>query len=213
MTVPLFRRRVLCAAALWAASAGPVFAQAAQPARAGCDGGAGAQACKDMGDFLVSAVRVTVSRKDANTAYQGVRTLLRLQNVSNRPLALGYREGSSRVTDNNGNVYTWGRTQVQGIGIVSRQAADAQFVLAPGQAREFTLENVLQYSRARVVAGNVFTHDFTLVEMAAASPTQVRMVREHAVSLSDLSAATGAAGSVAAEGATRLIEALRGHKK
>ncbi|MFA6262523.1 MAG: hypothetical protein WC760_13735 [Bacteroidia bacterium] len=175
----LRRRFVLLAAACCT-----VHVAVAAPPPEGCD--PGVLACQALGGFVASAVRINVTRKDANTAYQGVRTTIRLFNHGPRPLVLAYREGSSRVSDDNGNVYGWRRAEVAGIGVVSRGKADAQFVLASGESREFSVDGVLQYSRARTVAGNVFTHDLTLVEMQPISPTQVRMVRDHLLSFTNL---------------------------
>lgn len=198
------RRLALCMLTLAAAATcapGAVLAQGAGP---GCAGGA--LACQDLGGFAASALRINITRKDGATAYQGVRTTVRVHNTGDKPLVLGYREGSNRISDDQGNVYTFRKPTVAGIGIVGRQGADGQFALAPGQAREFSLEGVLQYASQRTVAGKVFTHDFTLVEMQAVSATQLRLVRDHAVSFPEL-AATPTAQRI--DAAAQLIDSLR----
>lgn len=75
----------------------------------GCETVTGVLACQNLGPFLASATRVTLSRKDGPTAYVGVRTTVRFQNVSDRPLILAYRVGSQKVTDDKGLVYNWNR--------------------------------------------------------------------------------------------------------
>jgi hypothetical protein len=187
------RARRLLLAAIGAA------ALIATPVRAatGCASVSGVQACQNLGPFLASAVRVGISRKDAPTAYLGVRTTVRFQNVSDRPLILAYRVGSQKVTDDKGLVYNWNRGSyelkaISGIGFVTRDSADPQFVLRPGESREASFEAVLQYSMRRDVPGTVYTHDLTIVELEAASARQVRTVRDHAVSFTGLRA--GAAG-------------------
>lgn len=203
-------RRWLALAALAPAL---VFAAGTASAQAG-GGCAGvvAAACQDLGAFVATALRINVTHKDAPTAYQGVRTTVRVRNSGDKPLVLAYREGSSRVSDDQGNLYTWRKPDVAGIGIAGRQGTDGQFVLAPGQAREFSLDGVLQYARSRTVAGKVFTHDMTLVELQAVSPTQLRMVREHAVSFTDLRASMPAAAAPVTQrldAAAQLIDSLR----
>ena len=193
----------LGAAALGAAALPPTSVHAAP----GCESVSGVQACQNLGPFLASAVRVGISRKDGPTAYVGVRTTVRFQNVSDRPLILAYRVGSQKVTDDTGLVYNWNRGSyelkaISGIGFVTRDGADPQFALRPGESREASFEGVLQYSMRRQVPGTVYAHDLTIVELEVASSRQVRMVRDHAVSFAGLRAgAAGGASPAAAFGA------------
>jgi hypothetical protein len=200
-------RRFLAAACAAAAFGAAALATGPVHAAPGCESVSGVQACQNLGPFLASAVRVGISRKDGPTAYVGVRTTVRFQNVSDRPLILAYRVGSQKVTDDAGLVYNWNRGSyelkaISGIGFVTRDGADPQFVLRPGEAREASFEGVLQYSMRRQVPGTVYTHDLTIVELEVASSRQVRMVRDHAVSFPGLRAgAAGGAAPAAAFGA------------
>ena len=166
----------------------------------GCETVTGVLACQNLGPFLASATRVTLSRKDGPTAYVGVRTTVRFQNVSDRPLILAYRVGSQKVTDDKGLVYIWNRgsyelKSIAGIGLVTRDSADPQFVLAPGEARDASFEGILQYSMRREVPGNAYNHDLTITQLEVVSGRQVRTVRDHAVSFANLVPGGSAAAS------------------
>ena len=181
---------------------------------------AGIPACQAQGPFVATVVGVNVTRKDGPTAYQGVRTTLRIRNLGDRPLILAYRQGSGLVTDNNGLAYRWSM-KATGIGMVTRDAADPQFQLAPGEAREAAFEGVLQYSSRNAVAGNLFTQDLTLVQLEVVSGRQVRMAHDYALSFSNLGANSGsgagfgiAAGNVApAEAVGKIVDLFKALKK
>ncbi len=175
-------------------SLGAALALAAVAPAARADACGGVPTCRDLGPFTASVVRVNVTRQDRTTAYQGVRTTVRFTNVSRQPLVLGYRDHSSSVTDNNGLAYRWS-SKAEGIGVVGRGSADAQFRLAPGESRDAAFEGVLQYSLRRQVAGNVFSHDITIVQLVPVSAVQVRELRDHVVSFSNLSAGNGLAAA------------------
>ena len=182
------------------------MAYPAAHAAPGCEIVTGALACQNLGPFLASATRVTLSRKDAPTAYVSVRTTVRFQNVSDRPVILAYRVGSQKVTDDKGLVYNWNRgsyelKSIAGIGLVTRDSADPQFVLAPGEARDASFEGVLQYSMRREVPGTVYNHDLTIAQLEVVSGRQVRTVRDHAVSFANLAPGGSAAASAGPGGA------------
>lgn len=188
-------RRMAAAALALAATWVP-----AQAVAGGCDGVAH---CVDLGAFTATVVKVNVTRQDAVTAYQGVRSTVRFTNTGAAPLILGYR--GAAVTDNNGLAYRWSN-KAYGIGVVSRGSADTQFQLAPGESRDASFESVLQYSMRRQVAGNLFSHDITLVQMELLGGRQVREVRDHLLSFSGLTATSGfgagASAAAAAGGST-----------
>jgi hypothetical protein len=169
------------------------------PARAAADPCAGLAHCQNLGPFTATVLKVNVTRQDKVTAYQGVRTTLRFTNVSRSPLILAYRDHSSRVTDNQGLSYRWS-SKADGIGVVARNAADPQFELAPGESREASFEGVLQYSMRRQVAGDVFNHAITIVQLAGADGRRVREVRDHALGFSGLTATSGFAAAGRATG-------------
>lgn len=177
-----------CAAALLTALALPAAMAAGDPC-------AGVANCRNLGPFTATVVKVNVTRQDRVTAYQGVRTTVRFINVSDRPLILGYRDRSSAVSDNQGLAYRWS-AKAYGIGVVARGSADPQFQLAPGESREASFDGVLQYSMRSQVAGNVFSHDITIVELGLVGAQQVRELRDHAIGFTGLTASSGfAAGT------------------
>jgi hypothetical protein len=151
---------------------------------------AGVANCRNLGPFTATVVKVNVTRQDSVTAYQGVRTTVRFTNISDRPLILGYREHSSAVSDNQGLAYRWS-AKAYGIGVVAGASADPQFQLGPGESREASFDGVVQYSMRRQVAGNVFSHDITIVQLAVVNGQQVRELRDYAVGFTDLTASSG----------------------
>jgi hypothetical protein len=167
------------------------------PARAGaCDGIA---RCFDAGNFTADVVQVVTARQDGVTAYHTVRITLRLRNVSKEPLILAHRLGTNVLIDNNGNAYGYFNNRpnrVVGIGLVQPGSADTQFQLAPGEARNATFENVIQYSPARTVLGDAYNFDLVIEQLALIGGQQVRTVRSHAISFAGLT--RGAAASAAA---------------
>jgi hypothetical protein len=171
------------AAALLTAIALPAALAASDPC-------AGVANCRNLGPFTATVVKVNVTRQDSVTAYQGVRTTVRFTNIGDRPLILGYRDHSSAVSDNRGLAYRWS-AKAYGIGVVARGSADPQFQLAPGESREASFDGVVQYSMRRQVAGNVFSHDITIVQLAVVNGQQVRELRDHAVGFTGLTASSG----------------------
>jgi len=181
---PAAPQRAVTAAALPSGGAPAATAQ-------GCDG---AGACQVQGPVQASVVRVNVTDSGGVTAYHTVRTTLRLRNLSDQPLILGYRNKSGAVSDNNGLAYRWS-SKAQGIGLVDANVADPQFRLAPGEAREASFESTLQYSTRRQVPGHVFQHDLTLALLQVVGPSQVRAASDLAFSFANLSASGGLGGS------------------
>jgi hypothetical protein len=193
------------AAAAAAAAAAPTPQPAADPAapaapaaaaNTGCDG-AEAGSCQASGPLVARVLRVNVTRSGSVTAYQGVRTTLRIQNVGTQPLILGYRKDSAALSDNTGQAYRWS-SKAEGIGSVDANSADAQFRLAPGQSRDAAFESTLHYNVRHSQPGHVFSHDLILVELQVVGPGQVRSVQDHALSFSELRANSGYGGAVAA---------------
>ena len=166
----------------------------ALPACAAPDPCAGIPHCQNLGPFTATVLKVNVTRQDRTTAYQGVRTTVRFTNISRNPIVLAYRDHSSQVTDNKGLSYRWS-AKAYGIGLVTRDSADPQFQLAPGESREAGFDGVLQYSMRSQVAGNVFQHDITIVQLVPQGGQRVREARDHAISFSGLTATSGYAGA------------------
>lgn len=167
----------------------------------------GAPNCRVDGPLMSQVVKVNVTDSGRVTAYHSVRTTLRIRNLGNQPVIVGYRTGSASLTDNQGHSYAWGRSgssearYVQGIGEVSRNGADPQFRLAPGEAREASFERILQYNKRNAVPGNVFSLDLTLAQLAVIGNRQLRTEREYALSFSNLTASSGLGAGVGGTGA------------
>lgn len=180
---------------------GGLAALSAAPARAGaCDGIA---RCFDAGNFTADVVQVVTARQDGVTAYHTVRITLRLRNVSKEPLILAHRLGTNVLIDSNGNAYGYYNNRpnrVVGIGLVQPGLADTQFQLAPGEARNATFENVIQYSPARTVLGDAYNFDLVIEQLALIGGQQVRTVRSHAISFAGLRQGAAASATAPAPG-------------
>lgn len=160
--------------------------------------------CRSAGPFTAEIVQVTPSMQGNNHL---VRNTVRLRNVSNQTLILGYVTDSGVMVDNYGNRYTVdsrSNNTVQGIGQVTRSKADPQFVLRPGESRNA----VLQYSRyaGKTAIGTVFTPDFAIKELEILPSQQIREVREYSLSFSNVTA--GGAASVD-DAARQLSESVK----
>jgi len=207
---------------LAAASAAPSAAPAAVPASAGvpaatvseaapADPCAGKARCYATGPFIAEVVQLASGQKQGSN--HAVRVGVRFRNVTNQPLVLAYQESSGTMLDNYGQQYTvdWrSTTNVSGIGITTRNKADAQFVLSPGEARTATFN----YSRyvGTTALGTVFSPDLVVEQLEVLPSGQVRSVREYAVNFVGL--APGAlAGAEAVNGvgeaARQIGEGLR----
>src|SRR5690606_18078632 len=119
------------------------------------------------GPFLAEVANLTASHR-GNFKDHVLRFNVRIRNVSDSVLILGYKGASATVADEYGNSYYWGRSgaydrSAQGIGTVTSREADAQFVLRPGDARMATFE-LVRYRPGRTAIGTTFTYDLTLVE-------------------------------------------------
>jgi hypothetical protein len=141
---------------------------------------------------LVAEIAQLASGQPANNNH-AVRLNLRIRNVSNQPLILAYQQNSGTMLDNYGNKYIvdWRSNQnVSGIGQSTRQKADPQFVLSPGEARNATLT----YSRyvGKTAIGTIFSPDLVLEQLEVLPSQQIRSVRDYNVSFTGISPGTGA---------------------
>ncbi len=105
------------------------------------DACAGKPRCYSAGIFSAEVVSLTGSQA-APGAHHVIRLNVRFRNVTNQPLILAYKGGTSSATDNFGNPYYWGRagthdTSFQGIGLMGR-SIDPSFTLQPGESRNAT---------------------------------------------------------------------------
>lgn len=195
-----------------AAAAAPAAA-APLPAVAAGGGGdpcAGNSRCRSAGPFTAEVAQLS-STTQRNQQLVSIR--LQLRNISAAPLVLAYVTNSGVMVDDSGNRYVvdWRfDNHVQGIGQVSRNKADPQFVLNPGESRSVMLE----YSRyvGKSVIGTVFAPDFALRQLEILPSQQVREVREYSLGFSGLSAGsfgTGATNEAVGEAARQLADGLK----
>ncbi|QJR35938.1 hypothetical protein [Gemmatimonas groenlandica] len=182
---------------------------------------AGVERCYASGPVRVDIVQMSAG-DIGNGRYHGVRLNVRVRNMSNEPIIIGYKGTSSGAIDNLGNRYYFGRpgthdVSASGIGVVTGQAADPQFALRPGESRNATF-NVTRFDAGRAERGTSFTWNATLVQLEITPSRQIRTGREFAVQVADVTPSAGdavkAAGSDAANKAAKgILDALSGKKK
>lgn len=207
------------------AATGASSAAPAAPAAPTVDPCAGRSRCYATGPFMAEVTQLTGSRV---SRHHVLRMNVRIRNLSAQPLILGYRGASGSAVDDLGNRYFYGRAgthdqSASGIGVVTNQQADPQFVLAPGDSRDATFQ-LIRYDVGQKPIGTSFTYDLALEQLELLPSRQVRSVRQYAVGFHDLTeGASRASGPAAANGqaqagdavqaARTLYDALRGKKK
>ncbi len=121
---------------------------------------------------------------------------MRIRNLTNQPLILGSTYNSSVAVDNLGNRYAITPDQaVSGMGVVARNSADPQFVLAPGQSRNAAFQVYRRNSGNPT--GTSYTFDVSLEQLEILPSQQVRSTRQFSLNFPNLtvSAMSGAAAS------------------
>jgi len=106
---------------------------------------------------------------------------IELQNKSDKPLILAIEHDSITGSDDEGNFYGGvngprGFATPTGIGLVSKEKADPQFVLAPGETKEFHL--TVGRGRAKN-EGSEFVLNFALEELEILPSKQIRELRQY----------------------------------
>lgn len=169
-----------------------------------CDG---SPRCASNGPLTIDLVQLTTSMHNAN---HHVRVTLRARNVSSERAIVAYQTNSGVLLDNYGNRYTvdWRyKERVSGIGQTSRDKADPQFMLQPGEARSFTLE----YSRyaGKTAVGTVFSPSFVLEQLEILPSQQIRPLRELNFTYSGSTAGTFDAAQTINDAGKALAEGLK----
>lgn len=170
----------------------------------------GSPRCYNAGTFVAEVMQVSASAMTAGARHQGVAINIRFRNVSDKPIILAYRSGSSAALDNFGNGFTWGRpsthdTSVKGIGMLAGRAVDTQFALTSGQSRSATF-NIIRFNAAPPI-GNAWNYDVVIDEVEVLPGQVVRSARQNSLSFASLTAGTfrgtdAAAGTADAAAAT-----------
>jgi len=195
-----------------AASGGKASAPApvAVPA-ASTDPCGGSPRCYNAGAFIAEVMQVNPTAMTAGVRHHVVSFNIRFRNVSDKPVILAYRAGSSAAIDNFGNRFTWGRpsthdTSVKGIGMVEGRTADTQFVLSPGQSRNATF-GLIRYE-ARPPIGEGWNYDLVIEEIEIQPGQVVKSVRQNSLSFANLT--PGSFNASAGGGATPAIATALG---
>ncbi len=159
------------------------------------DACAGAARCYGAGPFTATIVSVAGSHVGNVNGDHMLHFTLRIRNVSNQPLILGYAQHTSTALDNLGNTYYSNRAGApdnssQGIGIISSNKADPQFALQPGQQHDASFD-VRRYGSGRQVLGTSFTYHVTLTQLEVLPSQQLRRARDYVLEFQDVNASGG----------------------
>lgn len=156
----------------------------------------GIERCYSAGPFTAQISQATSSM--AGT-YQALTLKVRFRNVSNQPLVLAYKNGTSVAIDNHGQRLTQhGANFARGIGISGSGQVNADFIIQPGQTRDASFE--VQRYLGRTLVGTGFTWDVAVEQLELLPANQVRSVREYSMNFTDLTAGAPAAGVAPASG-------------
>jgi hypothetical protein len=105
-----------------------------------------------------------------------------VENKSDKPIVLAIEADSIFGSDDEGNMYggngSAGYGKATGIGQTNRERADPQFVLAPGEVKEFQL--AIGRGRARSL-GSSFTLNFQLEKLEVLPSKQILEVRQYSL--------------------------------
>lgn len=189
-----------------ARAAEPVAAAPPSAAGAATDPCHGSTRCYNAGTFVAEVVQLSAVAMAPGVRHHSASLNIRFRNVSDKPVILAYRSGSSAALDNFGNGFTWGRpgthdTSVKGIGMVAGKSVDTQFSLAPGQSRNATF-GIIRFN-AKPPIGDAWNYDVVIEEIEILPGQVVRSARQNSVSFTNLRAGTfpaAASGDVAASG-------------
>lgn len=191
-----------------AAAGAAVAASPAGAAAAPTDPCGGSPRCYNAGNFIAEVMQVQPSAA-GGARHHTVSFNIRFRNISDKPIILGYKSGSSASTDNFGSPYYWGRagthdTSVKGIGYVTGRSADPQFTLNPGQTRNATF-GMIRYE-AKPPFAQAWNYDVVIPELEVLPGQQIRTVRENSLNFANLApgsfSGVAVAGTSAADGAT-----------
>jgi hypothetical protein len=145
-------------------------------------GGAGAGSCGpscfDAGPFQANVLQMTMSQQGY---WHVIRMNVQFHNSTNQPLAIGYREGSMVMVDNNGNTYIpagGSPGELQGMGIDRGNQTDSSFVLGPGQTGNALFSVARQRGNDSAV-GTGYTYNLTIDELQAQNGAMAIPVRQY----------------------------------
>lgn len=147
--------------------------------------------CAEGYDF---AAMITDFRTSDVNGLKVIDTTVHFVSKTNRPLILGYADGSGMAIDDQGNRYAIngyaGTNAVRGIGKVVGNQIDAKFVLQPGQGGDALFELIWRPSGGAV--GQTFEFDFTVREANALEGGQFTLGGEFPLRFMGLTNGVGA---------------------
>lgn len=161
--------RILFAAGLLTLAAGPAAAQTTHCATQA--------SCAEVTTFVAA---VSDFRQSKSGYDHVVTATVRFTNKTNRPLILGYVQGSGVVTDDQGIRYDMYPAGVRAIGIVTGNTFDSKFTLQPGESSDARFEFGWRPTRGAIF-GTVFTIDLGVREINLVVNNQYRLGREHSL--------------------------------
>ncbi|MES2124289.1 MAG: hypothetical protein V4503_06325 [Gemmatimonadota bacterium] len=199
-----------------AAAAAPTAAAAPgpdHPPAEASDPCAGNVRCYNAGQFIAEVRSLTPGA--TNVRHHTLDVGLRVRNVTNAPIILGYKSGSSGAIDNLGNRYVYGRpgthdVNFKGIGLITSAAADPQFVLQPGQSRDISFI-VVRFNSLNQQIGTSWSYEVTLTGLEVLPSRQLRESRDYVVAFHDLGSRASAAATV--KSAKELMDEVKARLK
>jgi hypothetical protein len=173
-------------------------AAAPVPTAPSTDGCAGKPRCYDAGPFIAEIVNASSSFVNRSGRWHTVALNIRFTNRSAEPINLGYMVGTAVMLDNFGNRYVVSAApeDIRGMGKVTGNAADPQFLLRPGESRAATFGQA-RLTQANQPLGTAFTFDTTIAHLKVLyNGQQIRTEREYTMTFPDFGLnAPGAATS------------------
>jgi hypothetical protein len=134
---------------------------------------------------------------DVRTSTQGsiryVALTLRFQNKGQRPLTLGYVQGSGLITDDRGNRYQLSGP-IRGLGEIKPGAFDSKFTLHPGESGDARLEFAWSGSGNQIF-GTVYELGLAVREIVPIAGSQWQLGQEHTLRFADLRGDTAVAAA------------------
>jgi hypothetical protein len=145
--------------------------------------------CYNAGPFVAEITGLSSSSLPYTVPLDVLQARVRFRNLTDRPLTLGYAADSALIIDNFGNRYSSVTPSAgdgaKGIGIVSPNQADPQFVLGPGASGDVMFSLSRRRAQNDRVGANL-NLDLTIAQLEVLDSRQVRTLRDYAVGVPNL---------------------------
>ncbi|HEV7993739.1 MAG TPA: hypothetical protein VGP25_18070 [Gemmatimonadaceae bacterium] len=111
-----------------------------------------------------------------------ITATVRFTNRTDRPLTLGYVNGSGVSLDDRGNRFVvYGNGAVRGIGEISQSTFDPKFTLRPGESSDARFELLFRPATRGIIMGTSYDLDLTVRQIDQIAGGQFRLGREHSL--------------------------------